>query len=130
MPTLTALLARGRVPDRAGLQTQVRTAGFTELRIDDAWLPLGPRAYVPCTLDGEDAGFDLRSDALIPPPGDDRDTRLVLRWSGDPREEAAACIVCAALARDAGALVYAAGPDELLGHADLVQRARRLLAAL
>lgn len=131
MPSLVAELSREQVPDRAQLLALIRAAGFRRLDIDPAWQPFAPPAYVPCTLEGEDAGFDLRFDTPDGAPvGTRHDTRITLRWSGDPREEAAATIVCAVLAAGAGARVHTGLPAQARSAEQLAARARSLVQAL
>jgi len=102
---LTAVLFRDKVPARKPLQQALDALGFG-LKLDADYAPFETAGYLPCDLDGEDAGFDLRFKE-----GEDaekfggRDVVLTLKWGGDPREEAAASIFCAALARDFGAMV-------------------------
>ncbi|CCD99140.1 hypothetical protein [Bradyrhizobium sp. STM 3809] len=98
---LTAYLKRSDVPSRAALQQAIDRLPFA-LTLDEGYVPLQTSGYLPCTLDGEDAGFDLRfADARA----DARDLVMTFKWGGDPREEAAALAVCAALAETFGAIV-------------------------
>ncbi|HEY0200454.1 MAG TPA: hypothetical protein VGC24_02050, partial [Burkholderiaceae bacterium] len=77
-----------------------------------------------------DTGFDLLRDTATALPGDDRDIQLTLRWAGDPREEASALIVCAALAQDFAAVVHAPAIGmQPLPAANLAARAHQALAA-
>jgi len=121
-------LKQSSAPDRRALQEAVDRLGF-DLQLDHGFSLLNAKGYQPCTLDGEDAGFDLRSASTpaAPPAGvagllGDRDAALTLRWAGDPREELAALAVCVALAENFGALVH--DPDT-----DAVSSAEALLAA-
>jgi hypothetical protein len=109
--TLTAYLARKDVPELAQLQKAVDTLTFN-LSIDTDYTPFETAGYLPCTLDGEDAGFDLRfknagSDlpAAVQSHLAGRDIAVTLKWSGDPREEMAALVFCAALAKSFDAIV-------------------------
>ena len=110
---ITAYLRRSDVPVRKALQQAIDRLGFP-LTLDDSYVPLETCGYLPCTLNGEDAGFDLRFKDAAAEPGttpllqsaiDDRDVAMSCKWGGDAREEAAALSVCAALAMDFGALV-------------------------
>jgi hypothetical protein len=102
---LTAYLFRDKVPARKPLQQAVDALGFG-LKLDADYAPFKTAGYLPCDLDGEDAGFDLRfKDAENAEQFGGRDVALTLKWGGDPREEAAASIFCAALAKDFGAVV-------------------------
>jgi hypothetical protein len=105
---LTAYLKRTDVPTRTALQQAIARLPFA-LTLDDAYQPLRTSGYLPCTLDGEDAGFDLRFTDVTEPRADARDVAMTLKWGGDPREEAAALAVCAALARNFGAIVLRDG---------------------
>ena len=116
--TLTAFLQPNRVPDRVALQRAIDALGRA-LALDAGDDPFATAGYRPCTLQGEDAGFDLRI-GETPDTGDGRAILLTLTWSGDPREEAAARIVCAALAAHFGARVQAG---------DAAQAVQALLAA-
>ncbi|MGY4303119.1 hypothetical protein ACVIJ6_000362 [Bradyrhizobium sp. USDA 4369] len=117
---LTAYLKRAEVPARASLQQAIDRFSFT-LTLDETYAPLQSASYLPCTLDGEDAGFGLRFTEVTPPRHDERDVAMTLSWGGDPREEAVALAICAALAAKFGALVLRDGkelaPDEMLEQA-------------
>jgi hypothetical protein len=129
---LTAYLRRKDVPVRKALQQAVNELEFA-LTLDDAYAPFETSGYLPCTLDGEDAGFDLRfkdvaadlsgTPALQSSMGD-RDTAVSCRWGGDPREEVSALIVCAALVRNCDALVQQGDGDALLSFEQLVAKAK------
>ena len=103
--TLIAFVQRNRIPDRAALQRAIDALG-QPLTLDAGDAPLATGGYRPCTLQGEDAGFDLRIGEAAD-TGDGDEVRLTFRWSGDPREEAAASIVCAVLAAACDARVQA-----------------------
>jgi hypothetical protein len=126
--SLIAYLNRKNIPERKPLQ-QAIDALKLPLRLDDDYAPFETSGYLPCTLDGEDAGFDLRFNDVA---GDvsstlglgDRNVALSLKWSGDPREEAAALIFCAALAKDFEAVVQAGEAGERLSLEQLVARAK------
>ncbi len=127
---LTAYLKRTDVPQRAALQAAIKALKFP-LTLDDAYVPFETAGYLPCTLDGEDAGFDLRfkEAAAELPEGlkasaGDRDMAMAMTWGGDPREAAAALIVCAALAKDFDAIVQEGGTETLLSFDALVAKAK------
>jgi hypothetical protein len=118
------------VPARPALQQAIAALKFP-LSLDDAYVPFQTAGYLPCTLDGEDAGFDLRfkdAAAELPPALQPhlggRDTAIALKWGGDPREEVAALVVCAALAKKFGALVQEGGTQTLIAPDALVARAK------
>ncbi len=116
--TLTAFLQPNRVPDRVALQRAIDALGRA-LALDAGDDPFATAGYRPCTLQGEDAGFDLRIGAATDIGDGHHEVQLTFRWSGDPREEAAACIVCAALA---------AGFDARVQAGDATRSAEALLA--
>ncbi|GLH81176.1 hypothetical protein SSBR45G_60850 [Bradyrhizobium sp. SSBR45G] len=117
---LTAYLKRNDVPTRTALQHAITRLPFA-LTLDDGYVPLESSGYLPCTLDGEDAGFDLRFTDVAEQRADACDVAMTLKWGGDPREEAAALAVCAALATNFGAIVQRDGkqlsPDHMLEQA-------------
>ncbi|MGJ5203246.1 hypothetical protein [Bradyrhizobium sp. HKCCYLR20261] len=101
---LTAYLKRTDVPTRPALQQAIARLPFA-LTLDDGYVPFETSGYLPCTLDGEDAGFDLRFAGVTERRADAGEVAMTMKWSGDPREEAAALAVGAALARDFRATV-------------------------
>ena len=127
----TAYLNRKDVPARDLLQAAIRQLGF-KLALDDSYEPFETKGYLPCTLDGEDTGFDLRfqhveegvSSNLASAIGG-RDTAMKFRWAGDPREQLAALAVCAALADKFGAIVHEPEGDRLLTLDELLEKARK-----
>ncbi|WP_315755458.1 MULTISPECIES: hypothetical protein [unclassified Bradyrhizobium] len=118
---LTAYLKRSDVPTRTALQHAIDRLPFA-LTLDDGYVPLATSGYQPCTLDGEDAGFDLRFADSSQHGGD---VVMTLKWGGDPREEAAALAVCAALACTFGATVQRDGAQ--LSSDDMLERAKGAL---
>lgn len=132
----TAFLNRKDVPARAALQAAIDALGF-KLTLDESYAPFETAGYLSCTLDGEDAGFDIRfrdvtadlSPALKAGIAG-RDVAISFRWSGDPREQLAALGVCAALAGKFGAVVHEPDTDALLSFEQLMARARRAEASL
>lgn len=127
-----ALLARADVPARKALQQAVDGLKL-KLSLDAAYVPFETSGYVPCTLDGEDAGFDLRFqdvDAALQEKAGDKDVALAFRWGGDPREEASVLIVCAALANNFGGLVHEPDADRLIAADALLAKARKAAASL
>lgn len=134
--TQTVFLNRADVPARKALQDAIDGLGF-KLTLDDGYAPFKTAGYLPCTLDGEDAGFDIRfqdvaadiSPALKSGIGS-RDVAIALRWSGDPREQLAALGVSAALAQKFGAVAHEPDGGELLSFDQLMARVRKTEAAL
>ncbi len=127
---LTAYLKRENVPARPALQQAIAALKFP-LTLDHTYVPFETSGYLPCTLDGEDAGFDLRfkDGAGDLPPAlqaslGDRDTAFICKWGGDPFEEVAALVVCAALAKSFDAVVQEGGTERLLTAEQLVVKAK------
>ncbi|WP_036263758.1 hypothetical protein [Methylocapsa aurea] len=133
----TAFLNRADAPTRPALQQAIDGLKF-KLTLDDAYVPLKTSGYLPCTLDGEDAGFDIRFqdvDAQSPSPAlqshiGGKDVAIVFRWSGDVRELASAMIVSAALARNFGAMVYDPDSDIVYNAEQLIEKARAAVESL
>jgi hypothetical protein len=132
----TAYLNRKDVPARPALQQAIDQLGF-KVTLDESYAPFKTAGYLPCTLDGEDAGFDMRFEdvaANLPPAlasgVDGRDTAIGFRWAGDPREELAALTVCAALVKQFGAVVHEPDKDKLLSFDQLMAKAKNTQASL
>jgi hypothetical protein len=132
----TAYLKHDDVPARKALQAAIDALGF-KVRLDEAYEPFETSGYLPCTFDGEDAGFDMRFQdvaAELPPALKagigGRDTAIGFRWTGDPREELAALSVCAALVKQFGAVVHDPDKDEMLSFEQLMAKSRRAQDAL
>lgn len=132
----TAFLSRSDVPARKALQAAIEALGF-KVTLDESYAPFETAGYLPCTLDGEDAGFDIRfrdvaadlSPALKAGIGG-CDAAIGFRWSGDPREQLAALSVCAALVKQFGAVVHEPDTDALLSFDQLMAKARQTEASL
>lgn len=134
----TAYLFRADVPARDALQAAVDALKL-KLVLDDGYVPLESSGYLPCTLDGEDAGFTIRFRAVeadlakLPALAGaigTRDVAVDFRWSGDVREQVSAMGICAALAGSFGALVHDPEKDALLDAGKLLATARAALAEL
>jgi hypothetical protein len=134
----TAFLAHDQVPTRQALHDAIKGLRF-RLTLDDTYVPFGCAGYVPCTLDGEDAGFDIKfSDSagcLADMPQlqgqlGDRDAAVILRWGGDPRERISALIVAAVLADRFGAQVHRPGEAVFRPAEQLLDEARQAFARL
>ncbi len=136
--TQTVFLDRKDAPSRKDLQQAIDGLKF-KLALDDSYAPFKISGYLPCTLEGEDAGFDMRFQeveadlsrfpALQAEIGA-RDAAIVFKWSGDIREFASAMIVGAALARNFGAIVHDPDADSLQSAEDLIEKARKAVASL
>lgn len=133
--SLFAYLDPTRWPDRAALQAAVRALGFRFV-VDEGWVPHGSADYLPCTLEGEDAGVYVRFEREVAWPDGaggaemqgSRTERVSLRWGGDPREEMSAMILAAALASSFDALVIEPEGGAPRTADSLTQRARTLHA--
>lgn len=98
----TAFLNRDRIPDLSALQSAIDALGF-KLVVDEIYVPLQNSDYLPCTLDGEDAGLTLKFAKSDNVPG--KDTALTLQWSGDPREQVSVMMLAATFAHGFAATV-------------------------
>jgi hypothetical protein len=129
---LIVYLDRASAPAREALQAALKELGF-KLSLDEGYAPFETKGYLPCVLDGEDAGFDLRfGDVENVSPNHAaalgrRDVAMLLRWGGDPREHFAALAVCIALVEKFNAIV--ADAEKLLTLEELRARARKLAAS-
>lgn len=124
--TYTAFLMRDHIPQRGALQAAIKALGF-KLTLEDNYVPFASSGYLPCTLDGEDAGLTMRfvsSDAIA-----GKDAAIILQSGGDPREEATVVIIAAALANSFNAVVR--DPDSVEKSADeLIAAAKKTFASL
>jgi hypothetical protein len=128
-------IIRADLPDRAAHQAAIDALKI-KLTIDDGYAPFEHEGYLPCTLEGEDAGFDIRfagldKSAALPPALastiEERDATVSCKWSSDPREKIAAFAFGAALAQSFGALVHDPDADRLIDAATLLKQARTAL---
>ncbi|PWB79419.1 MAG: hypothetical protein C3F11_20835 [Methylocystaceae bacterium] len=126
---------RADLPDRAARQAAIDAAKIN-VTIDHGYAPFEIEGYLPCTLEGEDAGFDIRfsqRNASAPlPPGlaaaiGSRDVAIALKWTSDPREKIAAFAFSAALAQGFGAIVHDPEQDALIADQALLKQARAAL---
>jgi hypothetical protein len=110
---LHAYLDPARMPAREELQTALQALRFRFV-LDGAWVPYETQDYLPCTLEGEDAGVYVRfeREAALPEAAaalaDAQGARravVQLRWGGDVREQMSAMLIAAALAEGFDALV-------------------------
>lgn len=132
--TLNAWLASDRLPDRTTLQAALKRLGFG-FKLDGDFSATAMQGYLPCTLEGEDAGLYVQSEsgAALPPelaaaPSDPQRLLLKLRWGGDVREHLSALLVAVALARDFGALLLDPDSGAALADDALLKQAKRLHA--
>jgi len=122
----TVYLNRERFPKRVGLQAAIKALRF-KLTLEEDYVPFVSSGYLPCTLDGEDAGFPLRFHSVEGTNGSDG--AATLQWSGDPREQASATMVAAALAHEFGAVVHDA-EDNVTSTDVLLAVAKKVFAEL
>ncbi len=136
--SLTVFLTRAQVPARNDLQNAIKDLRF-RLALDDAYAPFDRSGYVPCTLDGEDAGIDIRfadsraqlsDQPALQEQAGDHAVAMLLRAGGDPREETSMLILAAVLAARFDGLVLRPGGDTFVSAEPLSQEARSAFAAL
>jgi hypothetical protein len=133
---LTIYLMSTDVPKRKALQKAVDDLKLG-LTLDEAYMPFEMAGYLPCILNGEDAGFDMWfknrpseftvSPALQSQIGD-RGVAILCKWGGDSREAASALIVCAALVKSFDAIAQEGNGDTLLSSEQLLAKANAALA--
>lgn len=125
-------IERGNLPDRATHQKAI-DATKIGVALDHDYAPFAVEGYLPCTFDGEDAGFDIRfserdpaapvSPSLAEAIGG-RDVQIAIKWSSDPREKIAALAFSAALAVDFGAVAHDPDKDEIIPATALLKQAK------
>jgi hypothetical protein len=101
--------------------------------VDDGYLPFESSGYLPCTLEGEDSGFNIRfqdvDEAALPEKVKaeigDRNIAIAFKWGGDKREFVSVMAVCAALAKNFGAIVHVPDDDLLYSTEDLLAKAKK-----
>lgn len=101
--TYTAYLNSDQIPALEALQAAIKSLGF-KLMLDEVYAPLQFSGYLPCTLDGEDAGVTIKFETSQQVAG--KNTAITLQWSGDPREQVSAVMIAAAYAHAFAATVY------------------------
>jgi hypothetical protein len=133
----SAYLNRKDVPARKELQKAIDGLKF-KVTLDDGYTPFKTSGYLPCTLDGEDAGFtikfqDVAADAApanLKSQLGDRDVEIALKWSGDVREYIAAMAVSAALVNNFGAIVHDPDGDKVYASDEFLEKAREAAASI
>lgn len=130
--SLAVYLKATDVPTRKVLQKAIDQLKLG-LTLDEAYTPFEMAGYLPCILNGEDAGFDMWFKnhpwefvvpAAIQPLVKDRDVAILCKWGGDPREAASAAIVSAVLVKDFGAVVHEGRGETLLSADELLAKAK------
>lgn len=132
-----AYLKREQVLSRMALQDAIKALRF-KLILDEGYVPFESTGYLPCTLDGEDAGVDLKFgtidfNALAPTVKaaiGDRDSAITIRSGADPREIVSAAIIAATLANSFEALIQNQGEDALENAGALLNSARSKFSEL
>lgn len=113
-----AFLDGDRIPSREQWQEAIAALEF-DLQLDPTLDPRSSSGYVPCTLAGEAAGFELSFESEIDEDLQDvaqgKQACFTFRWGGSMRECACVLIASSALAAKFGAVVSYGGedPDEL-----------------
>lgn len=129
---------RAGLPDRAAHQAAIDAAKIS-VTIDHDYAPFSVDGYLPCTFEGEDAGFDIRfaerdASASLPPALaaalGGRDVSIAIKWTTDPREKIAALAFSAALAQGFGAIVHDPESDKVIAAETLLKQARSALEEL
>jgi hypothetical protein len=113
------------MPELAALQQAIKALKFN-LTVDEGYVPFETAGYLPCTLEGEDAGVDMRFERDVPGT-DGRDALMKLKWSGDPREHLSALILAAAMVHAFGAQVLDPDKGVPVPEAELLKKAKALL---
>ncbi len=133
---LVLCLQANQAPDLRRLQAHIQSLGF-KLTVDEAYAPFASDGYLPCTVEGEDSGVDLRwaRDAALPEAAQaleaqrgDRKDLARLSWAGDPREEISALVMAAAMAQLAEALLVDPDKGLVLAPEALLKKAKVLVA--
>jgi hypothetical protein len=89
-------------PLRKALQAAINTLGYP-LIIEDDYVPFASSGYLPCTLNGEDAGLMIRF--ITSEDKANQVASISLQWSGDEREKATVAIIATALTSSFDAMV-------------------------
>jgi len=125
----SAFIARKDVPARKELQAAIKALKY-KVTLDDGYVPFETSGYLPCTLDGEDAGFTIRFQDVGEVPAavkeklEGRDVEISFKWTGDIREVIAALAVSAALVNDFGAIIYDPDADKVIAKAAFLAKAQ------
>ncbi|HAF00121.1 MAG TPA: hypothetical protein DCO68_11935 [Methylophilaceae bacterium] len=124
--TYTVKMKQDAFPLRVALQAAIKALGYP-LTLEDDYVPFASSGYLPCTLDGEDAGLIIRfigSEDIT-----NQNASISLQWSGDAREKATVMIVATALAASFEATVLDETNVELT-FAELAARTKKVLASI
>ena len=105
-----AYLEKSKVPGRAAWQAAIADGGF-DFELDPALVPFESAGFLPCTLMGAEAGFEIDYDEAAEPPenfgtnASGRDCCISFRWGGSLLECASAMVASYALAKAFDAVV-------------------------
>ena len=111
-----AFLNKSEVPSREAWQAVIEACGF-DFQLDPELKPFHDSGFLPCTLMGSDAGFEIYYDVVEELPGDFRDLAqgrdhcISFRWGGSMIECASVMIASYALAKSFGAIVSYEGEE-------------------
>jgi hypothetical protein len=133
----SAFLVRKDVPARKDLQKAIEGLKF-KVTLDDGYAPFKTSGYLPCTLDGEDAGFTIKFQDAAPEGASanlksalgERDVEIALKWSGDVRELIAAMAFSAALVQNFGAIIYDPDGDKVYASDEFIEKAKEAAASI
>ncbi|HEY3301048.1 MAG TPA: hypothetical protein VGJ90_09770 [Methylophilaceae bacterium] len=124
--SFTVLINQADFPLRASLQAAIKDLHF-KLTLEDDYVPFVSAGYLPCTLEGEDAGLMMHFCKLEPPT--DKDGSVNLQWSGDPREKITVLIIASALASHFNASVLDEN-NALISASALLTMTKQTLASI
>jgi hypothetical protein len=105
-----AFLNKVDVPTRDQWQAAIEACGF-DFQLNPELKPLEDSGFLPCTLSGAGAGFEIYYDGSLElledfaDIGQGRDFCISFRWGGSMTECASAMIASYALAKSFGAVV-------------------------
>ena len=111
-----AFLMKDNVPNREAWQNAITKHGF-EFELDSKLTPFEDSGFLPCQLQGRDAGFEIYYDdstdildtyAYL---RQDRNSCIMFVWGGSMTECASVMIASYVLAKEFGAIVSYQGED-------------------
>jgi hypothetical protein len=117
------------------LQSAVDSLGF-DCKIDNSYTPFVSVGFLPCTLNGQQSGFEiffedsaqvLKDFPHLAAQVGDRSTAVTFRWGGDMAECACVLVVSAALAKSFDAIVHYQDDDLVYSDDQLLEEAHTAL---
>ena len=108
--SLFAILNKTDVPEVKDWQAEIDDAGF-DLKLDSRLVPYETSGFLPCTLFGDDAGFEIGYEGVEELPetlrclAEGRDVCISFGWSSSLLEGASAMTAAYALAMERDAVV-------------------------